>query len=217
MKTWRKFICGLFAGVLSVFFALSSSFAAEELSLRDELMMKHTIHTLWDMGYMAPEKLDSVALCDKTLLFLSRGKYESESRYANPERFTNTPEPYSNFISKELVEKTALNVFGGWIDKNDLSQHVFLGSQGYYFDFLSILDGAELNYELIYLPSFVEVTSKHADKNGAVILNGNLRRFKMTDGGEIIVWSQATFMARFSRNEGDWKLDSFVITEEAMG
>lgn len=217
MKTWRKFICGLFAGVLSVFFALSSSFAAEELSLRDELVMKHTIHTLWDMGYMAPEKLDSIALCKQTLLFLSRGQYESESRFANPERFSNTPEPYSSFISKELVEKTALNVFGGWIDKNDLSQHVFLGSQGYYFDFLPILDGAVLNYELIDLPSFVEVTSKHVDKNGAVILNGNLRRFKMMDDGEMILWSQATFMARFSHNEGDWKLNSFVITEEAMG
>lgn len=217
MKNWRKFICSLFAGVLTLFFSLSSSYAAD-ISLRDELLMKHTIHTLWDMGLVTIGNSGSAALCQNTLVFLSRGRFGSENRYEQPDRFTNIPEEYNNFIKKEEVEKTALNVFGGWIDKNDLSQHVFLGSQGYYFDFLPILDGAVLNYELIDLPSFVEVTSKHADKNGAVILNGKLRRFKMMDDGEVIIWSAATFMARFSPAEGgDWKLDSFVITEEAMG
>lgn len=83
---------------------------------------------------------------------------------------------------------------------------------------MDMLDNAQLNYELIDLPSFVEITSKYVDNKGAVILNGNLRRFKMMDNGEITVWRAATFMAHFSPAEGgDWKLDSFVITEEAMG
>lgn len=216
MKNWRKFICSLFAGVLTLFFSLSSSYAAD-ISLRDELLMKHTIHTLWDMGLVTIGKSSSETLCQNTLIFLSRGRFGSENRYEQPDRFTNIPEEYNNFIKKEEVEKTALNVFGGWIDKNNLCQYVFLGSEGYYFDLLSLLDTAQLNYELIDLPSFVEVTSKHIDNKGAVILDGKLRRFKMMDDGEVIVWSQATFMARFSPNEGDWKLDSFVITEEAMG
>lgn len=217
MKKWRKFLCSLFAGVLTLFLSLSSSYAAE-LSLRDELLMKHTIHTLWDMGIVTAGNSSSETLCQNTLIFLSRGRFETENRYEQPDRFTNIPEEYDVFIKKELVEKTALNVFGGWIDKNNLCQYVFLGSEGYYVDLLSLLDTAQLNYELIDLPSFVEVTSKHVDNKGAVILNGQLRRFKMMDDGEIILWSGATFMARFSPAEGgDWKLDSFVITEEAMG
>lgn len=217
MKNWRKFICSLFAGILTLSLSLSSSYAAE-LSLRDELLMKHTIHTLWDMGLVTIGKSSSETLCQNTLIFLSRGRFGSENRYEQPDRFTNIPEEYNNFIKKEEVEKTALNVFGGWIDKNNLCQYVFLGSEGYYFDLLSLLDTAQLNYELIDLPSFVEVTSKHIDNKGAVILDGKLRRFKMMDDGEIIIWSAATFMARFSPVEGgDWKLDSFVITEEAMG
>lgn len=124
-KNWRKFICSLFAGVLTLFFSFSFSFAAD-ISLRDELLMKHTIHILWDMGLVTTGNSSSAILCQNTLIFLSRGRFESENSYEQPDRFKNIPEQYSVLIKKELVEKTALNVFDGWIDTNNLSQYVFL-------------------------------------------------------------------------------------------
>lgn len=216
----KKFFNMLFAGVLTVFFSLSSvcsAFAEDTLSLRDELLMKNTIHVLWDMDYKTTTNLDLISLSQMTLVFMSLAHYEVANSYEHPDRFMNIPEEYNAYFPKEQVEKVALNVFGGWIDNNKLREGIFLSSQGYYATPDAILS-YPLNFELVTLPSFVEITSKHIDKNGAVILNGTLRRLQTTsDGEEMIVWSAATFMARFSPSEGEWKLDSFVITEEAMG
>ena len=37
------------------------------------------------------------------------------------------------------------------------------------------------------------------------------------DSGKEILWGAAPFMARFVREDGQWRLVSFIITEEAMG
>ena len=215
----RKFLSILFVGVLTVFFTFSSVWAAEEntLSLRDELMMKNTLHVLWDMdfrystGYIHPE-----ALSQLTLVFMERANYHIENIYGNPERFTNMPEEYDMFFPKEEVEKVALNVFGGWINKNNLNEGIFIGAKGYYVNH----EKAILSFPMddgVNRPGFVEITSKHMEKDGSVILNGMLRRFQNLGYDGMIICSAATFLARFSPSDGDWKLESFVITEEAMG
>lgn len=216
----RKFLSMLFAGVLTAFFTFSSVLAAEEntLSLRDELMMKNTIHVLWDMDFKySTAHIHPEALSQLTLVFMQRAHFNIEDVYCNPERFTNIPEEYTMFFPKEEVDKVALNVFGGWIDKNNLNEGIFIGAKGYYVDQEKAIMSFPMNYDVVSDPGFVEITSKHMEKDGSVILNGKLRRFRVTEDREMIICSAATFMARFSPSEGDWKLQSFVITEEAMG
>ena len=216
----RKFLSMLFVGVLTAFFTFSSVLAAEEntLSLRDELMMKNTLHVLWDMDFRnSTANLYPSALSQLTIVFMQRAHFDIEDIYCNPERFTNMPEEYDMFFPKEEVEKVALNVFGGWINKNNLNEGIFIGANGYYVDQHEAIMSYPMDYEVVNNPGFVEITSKYMEKDGSVILNGKLRRFQVTEDREIIICSAATFMARFSPSEGDWKLDSFVITEEAMG
>lgn len=215
----RQFF-SLIAG-LAVFFCVASSWATPEEraapSLRDKLLMKHTLLTLWDMGYTSPGKMDPVNVCRMSLYFLLRGQPDSgEDREGNPARFTNIPERYQFFFSKELTERIALDVFGGWMEENAAPEGVFPGAGGYYIDMATFLAGRPWTEEAD-LPRYTEIVSLFPEKNGAVMLNGKLRRFHMTDDGDEVLWGAASFMARFSPSERGWKLESFVITEEAMG
>lgn len=133
--------------------------------------------------------------------------------------FINIPGRYVLFFPKKAVEQAALNIFGGWLDGQTLPDGYFCGSNGYYIDVESTVDDRNFA-EDVWLPSYAEISSAHREANGSCIINGNLRRFRLQDDSadhEEILWVKATFMARFAPDENGWKLETFVITGEAMG
>lgn len=225
----KKLLFVLCVGMVAFLFGISSSRADSGdkagLSLRDELSLEHVMLMLWDMGYTSPRKMDSADLCRSTMTYMMHGQSElGESRDENNPgntHFTNIPDRYFLFFPKKAVEQTALNIFGGFMDGNTLPDGYFCGSNGYYIDMEATEKDRFMMHEGdIWLPSYAEISSAHREANGTCIINGRLRRFKMLDDSaerEEILWAAATFMARFSPTENGWKLEAFVITEEAMG
>ncbi len=208
----------LFAGLLSAFLACTPARAAQpELTTSDQLTMKHIIMSLWDMGYNAPERMDAAALCQKTLFYITRAEPEMfDSRDTKEDLFTNIPDNYQLFFPKEIVESGALNIFNGWISEKNLPDGVFLGTRGYYMDPQVFFNKSPYD-ENSDLPRYAEILTVSNGPGSSVVVNGTLRRFKMMDSGEYLIWGIATFMANFTHTDKGWKLDSFVISEESVG
>lgn len=207
-----------FAGFLSAFLFCAPARAQQpQLSISDQLMMKHIIMSLWDMHYTAPERMNAATLCQKTLFYITRAEPEAfDSRDTREEFFTNIPENYQLFFPKDLVASRAMNIFNGWISEKDLPAGIFLGASGYYMDPQAFFQSSPYD-ETSDLPRFAEIQTVNNGPDSSVVVNGTLRCFKITDSGEYIVWGIATFMANFTRTEKGWKLDSFVISEEGVG
>jgi len=195
------------------------SAARAEPDTKDVLLMRQTLLTLWNLGFTSPIPMDAQELCGVTLRFLIRNQIKDsvELREDYPKRFANLPDRYIMFFDRELVEKTAQNIFNGWIDPDALYPGVFLGSEGYYVDSERLHEDIFID-ENVFLPSYAAIESVQQQADGTVILSGKLRRFNMSEYSEKeILWQAAPFIARFVPVDNGWKLVSFIITEEAMG
>ncbi len=199
--------------------SVAPSAAGAEPDTQDVLLMRQTVLTLWNLGLTSSMPMDAQELCGVTLRFLIRNQIKDsvELREDYPKRFANIPDRYIMFFDRELVEKTAQNVFNGWIDPDNLYPGVFLGSEGYYVDSERLHEGIFMD-DNIFLPSYAAVESVQQQADGTVILSGKLRRFTTSEYSEKeILWQAAPFMARFAPSDGGRRLVSFIITEEAMG
>ncbi len=199
--------------------SIMPSAARAEPDNKDVLLMKQTLLTLWNMGLTSSMPMDAHELCGVTLRFLIRNQIREsvELREDYPERFTNIPDRYIMFFDRDLVEKTAQNVFNDRIDPDVPYPGVFPGAEGYYVD-SERLHGDIFMDENIFLPGYAAVESLQQQADGTVILSGKLRRFKKSEHSDKeILWGAAPFMARFVPVDDSWRLVSFIITEEAMG
>ena len=191
--------------------------APKKPTKQDILVMKHNLLTLWNMGIMNPQQVDTSEALHTSISFLIRGQMNEscEMRSDYPARFTNLPPNYDLFFPKAVVEDTAFLVFNGFIGEARPTS-MFLGAEGWYVDSEKYYADIEMDSDS-FLPSYCTIEAMMQQADGTLILNGKVRRFKQLNSAEEVLFGSAPFMARFAPTERGWQLVTFIFTEEAMG